>query len=253
MGLDDPAAMTPTASARASGRAQAQAFWALALLLPAPILGPALMLFVFPGAIGTASAFACKLWMLLLPWVWLVKVDRQPIVIAKPSRLGLAAGMASGVLIGVVMTAVFAIVRGQIDLGPLRAKASETGFNRPAVLVGIFAYIILVNSLLEEYVWRWFVFSKLEAIMPGRGHGRNRGASASAAVLTGLLFTIHHVLSLAAWVDWRLNILASAGVCLGGWIWSALYLRFRSIWPGYASHVFADLAIFGMAWTLIFS
>ena len=42
------------------------------------------------------------------------------------------------------------------------------------------------------------------------------------------------------------------GVFLGGCAWSWLYLRYRSIWPGYISHIIADIAVFGVGWMILF-
>ena len=39
----------------------------------------------------------------------------------------------------------------------------------------------------------------------------------------------------------------------GGVIWSWFYLRYRHIWPGYVSHVLADVAIFIMTWIIVFA
>jgi hypothetical protein len=47
-------------------------------------------------------------------------------------------------------------------------------------------------------------------------------------------------------------VLGSCGVFLGGAAWSWLYLRYRSIWPGYVSHAIADAAIFIIGYRLIF-
>jgi uncharacterized protein len=49
------------------------------------------------------------------------------------------------------------------------------------------------------------------------------------------------------------TLLCCAGVFAGGVIWSALYLRYRSIWPGYLSHALADLAIFAIGASLLFN
>ena len=125
---------------------------------------------------------------------------------------------------------------------PIPAKAAATGFDRKGAYIAMFVYIIAVNSLLEEYVWRWFVFRKLELLTPGW----------IAVILAGLCFTVHHVFALAAWVPAPVNALASLGVFIGGTTWSWLYLKYRSIWPGFVSHVFADVAIFIMGWQLIF-
>jgi hypothetical protein len=40
----------------------------------------------------------------------------------------------------------------------------------------------------------------------------------------------------------------AAGAC-----WSFLYLRYESIWPGWISHVLADLAVFLIGWHLLFA
>ena len=95
--------------------------------------------------------------------------------------------------------------------------------------------------MLEEYVWRWFVFRKCELLMGGR----------LAVPFCAILFTVHHTLALTVWVQWQLSMLASLGVFLGGSIWSGLYLRCRSIWPPYVCHIFADIAIFIIGWELI--
>ena len=46
--------------------------------------------------------------------------------------------------------------------------------------------------------------------------------------------------------------LAVFGVFAAGCIWAALYSRFRSIWPGYLSHVGADIAGLWIGWELLF-
>lgn len=98
------------------------------------------------------------------------------------------------------------------------------------------------NSLLEELIWRWFVYRKCEILVPGL----------QAVVLSALFFTIHHTFGLAAYFDWRVTVLGSLGVFFAAAVWSWCYLTYRSIWTGYISHIFADIAIFIIGWQLIF-
>ena len=79
-----------------------------------------------------------------------------------------------------------------------------------------------------------------------------RGAGRAAVVVSALLFTVHHVVALLVMGDVRLLLLGSAGVFLGGLIWSACYLKYESVWPGYVSHIFADLAIMAIGWRILF-
>lgn len=201
-----------------------------------------MMLFIFPGPVGKVIAFVCKAWIALLPVVWYLKVDRQHLHFPKPTRHGMGAAVISGAVIFAAMLLAYHFAKAYVPIEPLRDKAAATGFNNMATYIAMFVYIIVINSLIEEYVWRWFVFSKLEVLLPGW----------LAVVVAGLCFTVHHIFALAAWVPGTINVLACVGVFIGGTTWSWLYLRYRSIWPGYVSHVFADAAIFIMGWELIF-
>ena len=59
-------------------------------------------------------------------------------------------------------------------------------------------------------------------------------------------------IALDFYFDWRVTLLGSSGVFIGGAIWSWIYLRWRNIYAAYVSHVFADLAVFGVGWYLVF-
>jgi hypothetical protein len=75
----------------------------------------------------------------------------------------------------------------------------------------------------------------------------------TAVFASAAIFTAHHVIAVSQYLDPLHTILASAGVFAGGLVWSWLYLRYRSIWPCWISHVLADIAVFGIGWYLLFS
>ena len=60
------------------------------------------------------------------------------------------------------------------------------------------------------------------------------------------------MIALAGQFNWGITLLASLGVIIGGASWSWLYLRYRSIWPGYVSHAIVDVPIFVIGYRLIF-
>jgi membrane protease YdiL (CAAX protease family) len=104
-------------------------------------------------------------------------------------------------------------------------------------------YWITLNSLMEEYVWRWFCFRQCEQLLGGVG-----GVLGAA-----IGFTLHHIVALAGQFPWPMILLGSLGVFCGGAIWSWLYLKYRSVWPCYVSHAIVDVPIFIVGYWMIFA
>jgi membrane protease YdiL (CAAX protease family) len=67
------------------------------------------------------------------------------------------------------------------------------------------------------------------------------------------LFTVHHVVALASYLDPVLTVLASSGVFVAGAVWGWMYGRYRSVWPPWIAHAFADVAIFVCGWWILFA
>lgn len=224
-----------------------RALLALLLLVPAPSLGVIASFVLWPGAFGQAIYGLSKVWILLLPVVWWFLVQREHVSFSpiRPGEhgKGIAVGFGSGFLI------VAFILGAHLLLGPklldptqVRAATAEAGLDTPARYLALAIYLTLINSLLEEFVWRWFVFRQCEALVGGR----------AAVALSAIFFSVHHLVALKVQMAWPAALICTFGVLLGGAIWSGCYLRFRSIWPGYFSHILADVAVFGIGWSLIF-
>jgi len=228
---------------------RSSALLALLLLVPAPSIGTALAMSVDATQgtwIGQGVYTLSKVWLVALPLVWLLWVDKRPVSWSPPRKGGLLIGIGIGVVLSAGIYAAYLLLGTQlIDPATVRARAVQVGIGEPAAYLVFAAYLILVNSLLEEYVWRWFVFRKCEATLPA-------GRGSTAVVLSALFFTLHHVIALRAQFDWLPTILASLGVFVGGVVWSWCYFRYQSVWPGYLSHVVVDLTLLLIGWQLIF-
>lgn len=216
----------------------------LVLLLPAPTVGALAALWWWPETpLGQGIYAAMKVWLLALPLTWHVLVERKPIRINKPEWPGLAMGVTTGLIIaGVIFGGYHFIGRHWIDAEAMRQAAAARGFDAVGLYIGFALYASLVNALLEEYVWRWFVFRRFEGLVK----------PIAAVVHCAAAFTLHHVFALSVYFDWRITLIGSAGVFIGGVTWSALYLRYRNVWSPWVSHLIADAAIFWIGWELIF-
>jgi len=226
---------------------------ALMLLAPAPTIGVVANL-MFPGNPWAMAAWAVsKAWLFLFPAVWTVVVDRQRLKLPRMTSDGLAAGLVTGLVILAGIVGGYFAVASAIDTEAARAGAAELKLDNQLAFLLLFVYIITVNSLLEEYVWRWFVVRQSEAALSPKWSGRS--LSVGAACLSASLFTVHHIFAIHKWVSgdhaWLLITIASLGVFVGGATWSYLFARYRSIWPGYVSHVGADIAIMIIGWKLL--
>lgn len=219
---------------------------ALLVFVPLPTIAVLAGLWLWPGQpLGQAIWAASKVGLLLIPLLWHRLIDRQPLPRPRWNGRGWPMGLATGLAIALAIVGGYMLLGRQlIDVDPVLDRAAEARLDvlwRYALLV---AYSSFINALIEEYAWRWFVFRQCHALLRGRG--------IAAVALAGLLFTLHHILALAAYFDPTVTALCSLGVFIGGVTWSWLYLRCGSIWPAYLSHVLADLALFAVGAWLIF-
>lgn len=205
--------------------------------------GVAMSLHIAPGVVGKTAYLLCHLWMLGLPLAWHLWVDRGTIQILPPKRVELLTGTILGLLmLSAILGAYWLFGQQWIDPLAVKSKAQQIGTNSQWIFLVGAIYFSFVNSLIEEYVWRWFVTRKCEKLLPKNG----------AIILAALLFTLHHIIGLAAYVDWRTVLLGSLGVFIGSAIWSWSYLTYRSIWSSYLSHLLADIGIAIAGWKLLF-
>ncbi len=216
---------------------------ALVLLVPAPSIGVLVGMIIAPNLFGRVVFFISKAWILLLPLLWHLFVDKRKLSLSKPTNGGFAVAALLGIILSfIILAAYFILGKYLIEPQAIKDMAANVGLNDPRTYLAGAAYWILVNSVLEEYVWRWFVVQKCKSLMP---------ANAAIAV-SALCFTIHHIIAMQIYFNGLLVLIASIGIFIGGAAWSACYNRYRSIWPGYLSHAIVDLAVFAIGYILIF-
>ena len=221
------------------------ALTALILFAPAPTVGVLAALHGGQGLSGTLVWAAAKVWLYALPGLWHLFVQKQAFSLSAPRKGGFAAAFGVGLLMCAVIWGTFWLFgRGAVSPNLLREKVGALGLDRPAVYLAASLYWICVNSLLEEYVFRFFLYRQCEILL--------RGVRWAAVLLAAFLFTVHHSVVLSAYMGPGQNALASLGVFGAGVIWSAMYARYRSVWIPYISHAWADIGVFGLGAYLIF-
>jgi len=216
---------------------------ALLLVVPSASIGILAVLYFDTGVTGRAVYGLSKVWMIAFPVYWILRRDRSRLLPGRLSLGGAVAGTLSGLVILMLFFGVY-LVAGLdwIPLGPLRNRAAAVGLMNAWTFIAGAAYWCLINSLLEEFVWRRFVYTKCRERLP----------ITPAIFLSAGFFTLHHVLAVLAYVSPVIAVPACLGVFCGGVFWAFLYQRFGSVWPAYISHLIADIAVFVVAWNLLF-
>jgi len=187
-----------------------------------------------------------------LPLVWVLAVQRAGLRFKPPGRAGLIEGSLFGLLVLVVMMALY---HGWLKpvgyLGPESPVATAVldkvqGFGLETLwkYVALGTFYSLIHSGLEEYYWRWFVFGQLRRLIPV-----NR-----AILVSSVGFMLHHILLLGTYFGWfsPATWLFSAAVAVGGAYWAWLYQRSDSLWGLWLSHLIIDAAIFIVGYDLVF-
>lgn len=237
-----PRAHAPDSSA-STGRALVQ----LAIVIIAPSLGALSALWLWPGPVGGGVYAACKavlygvpLWVL---WKRLGTVGLLCWPFSRASGTVVVTGLASGVLIGVGIWLLWTyLLSSRVDPSPLVDVMLENGMANPLKFWAFAAWLCLGNSLLEEVVFRWYVDTRLEKL----------GLSIAPVLLVSAsIFTAHHVIVLGAYFDWPMVALGSAGVFIGGVVWSLFRIRFSTVLPGWISHALVDVAVVVVGWSIL--
>ncbi len=224
-----------------------RAMLALCLVLPAPMIGIFASLYMPPFGqiqVGQVIWFLMKVWLVALPVLWLLYIDRGKLSWSPTTKKGVCSGLVWALLMtGVIIGGYFFFLNSIVDKDGIRGQIEQFGLTLPLTYWLFAIAVSFGNALMEEYVWRWFVFTKCRTLFGVCG----------GIIFSALFFTLHHVIVIWNFGDGVLVVFSSLGIFFGGVVWAWLYNKYNSIWPGYISHVAADLAIFWIGWTLVVS
>ncbi len=221
-----------------------KAWISLLLLIPAPSVGVLFGMILLPDtSIGKGVFVFSKIWMLLLPALWFFFAEGGTFPRGTTRAGGFRMGLLTGIAIsGFVIGTALLLGRTLIDGDFFKEMMANVGLGRRGVYIGAAVYWVCINSILEEYVWRWFTVRQFARLLKPGG----------AIVASALGFTLHHLLAMQVYFSWPVAMLCSFFIFVGGMLWSWMFMRYNTIWPGWLSHALVDIAVFGAGYVLIF-
>ena len=184
-----------------------------------------------------------KLWYIFIPVYWIYRIEESRLMLGEMNSNGRNESLISGIIIFVIISVIFLIFGETIDVELMKQEIGPTGLlNLPLFITGMI-YWITINSLIEEFVFRQFIGDRLLEIT---------GREYISVLLSAAIFTCHHTVLLSLYFEPWQNAIASLGVFIAGTTWSILWLRHRSLFVCWLSHAIADLAVFGIAYLILF-
>lgn len=152
-------------------------------------------------------------------------------------KFGIGFGLLSMGVIGIT----YLLLRTSIDWSAIGASMEARHINETTFLL-VFLYIMFGNSLLEEYFFRGIVFRQLLSI-----------SQIWAYTLSALMFSLYHMTIFQSWFSGWILALALFGLFLWGIFFAWLYEKTWGIWSAWIFHIFADLMILIIGYTVFFS
>ncbi len=146
-------------------------------------------------------------------------------------KRGFGAALGLGIGIYALILGGWAIVRNWVDFSGIADSLTSTAGVTKENFLYVSLYISFVNSLLEEFFFRGFVYRNLAE--------RTR----FAYIFSAAAFSLYHVAMMIGWFHPALLVLVLAGLFLGGLIFNWLNERLGCIYASWLTHMFANFAI----------
>jgi membrane protease YdiL (CAAX protease family) len=137
-----------------------------------------------------------------------------------------------GIFLASIYLASFFIFRNFLDLATITEKLKDLININLTNLIFIGLYIIILNSVLEEYFWRGFLFK----------HLKNLIKPWQAYLITGLAFSFHHVMFYYNWFNLGFFLLATFGLTAYALIVNYVFHKYQDLFSCWYVHMFADVA-----------
>lgn len=224
-------------------------FWVAVLpALVVPLLASLIYFVFFPGTwFGKACFGLVKIHLIVWPVIGTVFILRESMRRPAPCWKIRFHTLIPGVLIGAtVVAAMFVLMLTPIgDIvrssgGRIREKVDDLGVLEHYVSFSIF--ISIINSIIEEYYWRWFAYGNIRRVMP----------LIWAHVVAAVAFSAHHIVVVSQFFPIGFALFVGCSVGVGGLIWSLMYQKYNTILGPWICHIIIDAGFLWIVYDLFF-
>ena len=159
------------------------------------------------------------------------ELDIKPLF--KPNKNGITLSLFLCIPVYTVILGGYLLLKDVFDFsaitGALTSNIGVSGDN----FVFVSLYISFINSLLEEFFFRGFLFTNLA----------KHSTSRLAYCFSALAFAGYHVAMMLGWFSPVPFVLVMAGLSIGGMLFNYLNARTGTLYTSWLVHMFANFAI----------
>ena len=192
--------------------------WVDGVLMPGYVLKSVIKLVLF-----LACPFVLSRMDKQIAFAELFRVQKNAIV--RPILLGVG-------LYAVILCAYF-LVRNVFDFSNIAGSLTQNVGVTKENFLFVAIYISFVNSLLEEFFFRGFVFTNLKTLYSRK----------FTHLFSAVVFALYHVAMMIGWFSLPMFLLCMAGLTAGGLIFNYLNEKQGNIYASWFVHMFANFAI----------
>ncbi|MCQ4922450.1 CPBP family intramembrane metalloprotease [Tissierella carlieri] len=138
-----------------------------------------------------------------------------------------------GLLVYLIILGAYLILKKYIDLDSIKNILAENLKVNKNNFIFVALYISFINSLLEEFFFRGFIFLNLKKLI----------AIKSAYIISAFAFTVYHIGIMGSWFSPLIFLLAMVGLFAGGIIFNYLNESNSNIYSSWLVHMMANFAI----------
>lgn len=138
-----------------------------------------------------------------------------------------------GISIYMLIIGAYFILSTYIDLSEIREILHNSGDITRNNFFYVAIYISFLNSLLEEFFFRGFIFLSLNKI----------GPRVLAYLVSALGFALYHIGIMVDWFNIMIFLLALIALFFGGLIFNYLNEENKNIYNSWLVHMFANFAL----------
>ncbi len=137
----------------------------------------------------------------------------------------------TGISLAIVYVAIFLLLKSFLDLPTITEKLQALASINTTNIVFIGIYIILLNSLLEEFFWRGFLFKKMKENIGNASY-----------LITGLAFSFHHIMFYYDWFSFPFFLVVTLGLTIYAIIMNYIFNKYQDLYSCWLVHAIADTA-----------